>query len=157
MQCRYNAVNFLPNSHKIQPIDRPLGRDIGCNLWFDTLIYISIQSTQCCLKYRVILDRVITALDCSVLVGDYKYLKNGRFTFDVDPYQYNLRLHHFSQFLYNVKKMIFKSGQVRDWLTKWLIMLGFMDLRQPRAFRFSNVGLVKLYEPLCINTLNSKC
>ena len=39
---------------------------------------------------------------------------------------------------------IFKSWQVCDWLAKWIIMLRFMDLRWPRVFRRSNVGLVKL-------------
>ena len=39
VQCRYNAVNFLPNPHYIHPIARPLGRDMGCNLWFDTDLY----------------------------------------------------------------------------------------------------------------------
>ena len=45
------------------------------------------------------------------------------------------------------KKMffkIFKSWQVWDWLAKWIIMLRFMDLRWPRVFRRSNVGLVIL-------------
>ena len=37
---------------------------------------------------------------------------------------------------------IFKSWQVWDWLAKWIIMLRFMDLRWPRVFRRSNVGLV---------------
>ena len=37
---------------------------------------------------------------------------------------------------------IFKSWQVCDWLAKWIIMLPFMDLRWPRVFRRSNVGLV---------------
>ena len=35
-------------------------------LWFDTLIYILHQSTQCCMEYHVILDRVIMALDCNI-------------------------------------------------------------------------------------------
>ena len=48
-------------------------------------------------------------------VGDYLYLKNGSFKFEVDP-------HHFN--------------------AKWLIMLEFMDLRRPRVVRRSNVGLV---------------
>ena len=39
---------------------------------------------------------------------------------------------------------IFKSWQVCDWLAKWIIMLRFMDLRWPRVFRRSNVGLVWL-------------
>ena len=37
---------------------------------------------------------------------------------------------------------IFKSWQVCDWLAKWMIMLRFMDLRWPRVYRRSNVGLV---------------
>ena len=40
------------------------------------------------------------------------------------------------------KKEIFKSCQVCDWLAKWLMVLGFMDLRWPRVYRRSNVGLV---------------
>ena len=116
VQCRYNAVNFLPNPHKIHLIARPLGRerererlslsaflrtedigvhivhplgrDMGCNLWFDTLIYILSQSTQCGMKYPVILDRVITALYCTMffpeLFSSYEYLllyntKNRRY------------------------------------------------------------------------------
>ena len=41
-----------------------------------------------------------------------------------------------------LKKEFFKSWQVCDWLAKWLIMLGFMDLRRPRVVRCSNVSLV---------------
>ena len=40
------------------------------------------------------------------------------------------------------KKKIFKNWQVCDWLAKWIIMLRFMDLRWPRVFRCSSVGLV---------------
>ena len=38
---------------------------------------------------------------CALLidnVGNYLFLNNGRFKFEVDPHQFNLRLHHFSQF-----------------------------------------------------------
>ena len=47
------------------------------------------------------------------------------------------------------KKNKFKSWQwqVCDWLAKWLIILGFMDLRWPRVYRRSNVGLVLLWVP----------
>ena len=31
-------------------------------------------------------------------VGNYLYLDDGSFKFEVDPHQFNLRLHHFSQF-----------------------------------------------------------
>ena len=57
----------------------------------------------------------------------------------------------FSQFIFNVEKKkvfkIFKSWHVRDWLAKWLIMLGFMDLRRPRVSRRSNVGHVLYLKP----------
>ena len=36
VRCHYNTVNFGMNHHKIHPIARPLGRDMGCNVWFDT-------------------------------------------------------------------------------------------------------------------------
>ena len=61
---RYNTVNFLPNPLMICPIARPLGWDMWCNLWYDTMFYILLQSTQCCMKYIFILERVIAALDC---------------------------------------------------------------------------------------------
>ena len=54
------------------------------------------------------------------------------------------------------KKMffkIFKSWQVCDWLAKWIIMLRFMDLRWPRVFRRSNVGLVD-YVPIIVSSWN---
>ena len=64
MWCLYNAVNFHQNSHKMHPIAHPLGQDMGCNLWFDSLIQIMLQTTQCCMKHLVILDRIITTLHC---------------------------------------------------------------------------------------------
>ena len=39
------------------------------------------------------------------------------------------------------KTKFFQRSQVCDWLAKWLIMLGFMDLRRLRVVRRSNVGL----------------
>ena len=33
-RCRYNAVNFLQNTHKEHPIMCPWGRDTGSLLWF---------------------------------------------------------------------------------------------------------------------------
>ena len=79
-------------------------------------------------------------------VGDYLYSKkseNGKFKFEVDAHQLDLRLYHFSQFPLNVKKKKEnKSWQVCDWLAKWLIMSGYIDLRRPRVYRHSNVGLV---------------
>ena len=64
-------------------------------------------------------------------------------------YQFNLRLIA-SLFTVSFHEMfekklafkIFKIWQVCDWLAKWIIMLGFMNLRWPRVFRRSNVGLV---------------
>ena len=64
--CLYNAVNFLPNPHKIHPIAHPLGWDMGCILWVQTVIYTLPQSMQWCMWYHVILNRVITALNCTL-------------------------------------------------------------------------------------------
>ena len=61
--CCYNAVNFILNPYKIRPIADPLGQGMGCDLWYVTLIYSLLQSMQCCMKYCVILDSVIMALD----------------------------------------------------------------------------------------------
>ena len=52
----------------------------------------------------------------------------------------------FHNFISMFKKKI-KSWQVCDWLAKWLIMSGYMDLRRPRVYRRSNVGLVQLVLP----------
>ena len=65
VRCRYNAVNFLPNPHKIHPIARPLGRGMGCTLWVQIMIYTLPHSLQWCRQYHVILGRVRTALNCS--------------------------------------------------------------------------------------------
>ena len=64
MRCRCNAVNFLQNHHKIHPMARPLGRDMGCLLCVQILIYILRQSPQWCVQYNVTLDHIITAPDC---------------------------------------------------------------------------------------------
>ena len=78
-------------------------------------------------------------------------------------YQFNLGLIAplFSFFSWKVwkKKMffkIFKSWQVCDWLAKWMIMLRFMDLRWPRVYRRSNVGLVKLSEDIYYPKISDK-
>ena len=107
-------------------------------------------ATLTCLQW--ILKYVVCV--CALLidnVGNYLYLNNGRFKFEVDPHQFNLRLHHFSQFQ-RIKKKKLKSWQVCDWLAKWLIILGFMDLRWPRVYRRSNVCLVYL----CISSLGER-
>ena len=45
---RYNAVNFLEKYHKRHPLARTLGRNMGCILWVQTLIYTLTQSRQWC-------------------------------------------------------------------------------------------------------------
>ena len=67
VQCVYNAVNFLPNHHKVHPIARPLGRDMGCILWVKTVIYTSPQSLQWCMHYHEHIGPRFTALDCILL------------------------------------------------------------------------------------------
>ena len=81
-------------------------------------------------------------------ISDYLYFKNQRMEAS------NLKLihisstwdcttfHNFLPMFQKKKKKIFKNWQVYDWRTKWLIMSGYMDLRRPRVYRRSNVGLV---------------
>ena len=47
----------------------------------------------------------------------------------------------------------FKSWQVYDWLAKWLIMSEYMDLRRPRNYRRSNVGLVLVIAIATLHTV----
>ena len=79
----------------------------------------------------------------SVYVYDTLNNRYG-FSISVQPEIACTTFHSF--FSWNVWKKfffkIFKSWQVCDWLAKWIIMLGFMDLRWPRVFRRSSVGLV---------------
>ena len=70
--------------------------------------------------------------------------KNGSFKFEFGPHQFNLKMQYFSQFPFTVseKTRFYKTLQVFDWLAKWLIMSGYIDLRRPRDCRRSNVDLV---------------
>ena len=74
-------------------------------------------------------------------------------------YQFNLGLIAplFSYFSWKVWKKkffkIIKSWQVCDWLAKWIIMLQLMDLRWPRVFQRSNVGLVKCFRDVLMYVL----
>ena len=68
VRCRYNAVNLFTNIHQRHPIAHPLGRGMGCLLWVHQLIDILPQFLQLFMQYLTIWDRVITALDCTVLL-----------------------------------------------------------------------------------------
>ena len=55
-QIQWGAVislSFIQNSHKIHPIARPWGWDLGCLLWGQTLIYVLTQLLQCCVQYMM--------------------------------------------------------------------------------------------------------
>ena len=68
-------------------------------------------------------------------LGDYLYLKNGSLKFEVDPHQFNMRLHHFSQYVFNLKKKRKeKSSQDCDWLGKWLIDVGIYGSKVAEGF-----------------------
>ena len=53
MQWHYNEVNFLKNVHNIQPIAHPLGGDMNCFLWVQTLIHVNPELMLCRMKYHV--------------------------------------------------------------------------------------------------------
>ena len=65
VQCCYNSVNFLLNSHNRQPIARPWGQGMQCVLWVRSLIHVLMLSSQFHMWYRDKLEHVITALCCS--------------------------------------------------------------------------------------------
>ena len=55
-------------------------------------------------------------------------------------------LHHFPQSLFmKIRRKNFFLNIFINWLAKWIIMLQFMDLRWPRVFRRSNVGLLWIH------------
>ena len=62
VRCKMDWYEVHP--HKIHSIACPLEQEMGHNLWFGILTYILLQSMQCCMKYRIILYCIITALDC---------------------------------------------------------------------------------------------
>ena len=66
VRCRFNAVNYLTNIHKRHPIARPTGRGMGCVLWIRHLIDILPQFLQIYMQCLTKLDRVITALICTL-------------------------------------------------------------------------------------------
>ena len=107
-------------------------------------------------------------------VGDYLHLKNVSFRFEVCSHHWTWDCTTFQNFLSKIKKiqeeilsmwckkntaqqcqagpwstLIFKSWQVCNWLAKWLIMLGFMDIKQPRISWHSNISLVD-YINICL-------
>ena len=82
-----------------------------------------------------------TPVFCPQLISIIAYPVNS----DLHTWERSLRCYQLCQELVFFK--IFKSWQVCDWLAKWMIMLRFMDLRWPRVFRRSNVGLVKIVIP----------
>ena len=65
-------------------------------------------ATSTCLEWQlkyinvsIILASKLTSHACALQidnVDNYLYLNNGSFKFEVDPHQFNLSLHHFSQF-----------------------------------------------------------
>ena len=58
---------YSTESSQNTPHSWPVRARFRCNLLFDTLIYSLLQSVQCCIKYRVILDCFITAHGCIYL------------------------------------------------------------------------------------------
>ena len=87
VRCRYNAVNFITNSHKRHPMARPLGQGMGCLLWIQHLIDIMSQFLQLLMQNLTILDRVIKALDCISLC----HLATTRYHSQHWPYHLDLQ------------------------------------------------------------------
>ena len=65
--CWIRKCKYLSNPDKRRTIAPPLGRDMVCPLQMQSLIYILPPALQWCMQYIVILNRVITALNCTKL------------------------------------------------------------------------------------------
>ena len=83
-------VDCIKNIQQRHPIARPLGRGMGCLLWIQALIDILPRFLQWCVQYLVILDRVLTALDCIRGKTSIDVEKLLKFHFFAREIQYNL-------------------------------------------------------------------
>ena len=64
VRCHCNMVNFIKDIHKRYLIAPQLALGMVCLLWIQHQIDILPQILQWCVQYLVILDRVLTVLDC---------------------------------------------------------------------------------------------
>ena len=55
----------LQNVHERHSIALPTGRDMGSILRVQCLLYVLLQSEQCCMQYRGMMDRVLAAPECT--------------------------------------------------------------------------------------------
>ena len=65
VKYHYNVVSFLQNYHNRHPIACPWGQGMGCLLWLLTLMHVLLQSLLCWMQNHIILDRIVTAHDCT--------------------------------------------------------------------------------------------
>ena len=64
--CLHDEMFFdLQNIHERHSIALPTGRDMGCILRVQCLLYALLQSEQCCMQYRGMMDRVLAAPGCT--------------------------------------------------------------------------------------------
>ena len=71
VQCRYNVVNFLQAPHNSHPIAH---RRV---LWVHALISVLAQPLEWYIQYHVMLDCVITALDCRIVAFPHGEMWTG--------------------------------------------------------------------------------
>ena len=64
VRCRYNAAKSHPNHHERHSIARLRGRDMECLLWIYPLMHVLDQLLLYHMQKHIMLDRVITTLDC---------------------------------------------------------------------------------------------
>ena len=68
VRCRVDAVNLLPNLHKWHPTAGPWGWDVGCLLWYWSLIFKSYVAVI------TVLIVISCKLDCIMAALDYKHV-----------------------------------------------------------------------------------
>ena len=105
-QWLYTAGSLKCDANNSTYIYHPLDNRYGFSLSIgNTKNHVAtLTCLEWLLKYvniSLILAPKLMSHACVLLidnVGNYLYLNNGSFRFEVDPHQFNLRLHHFSQF-----------------------------------------------------------
>ena len=83
-------LNFFQTSTNDTPYVRASHGPV-CVFWGQRLIFVLLPSLRCCMKYLVIWDRVITAIDCILPQNDR--VMGSHFEWQIDePPKYDVRL-----------------------------------------------------------------
>ena len=122
------------------------------------VLYESIGNTEnhvvtlTCLEWHCENMLYIKHPSCILIdnVGDYVYVKNQRMRDQIWNWSPSVQAEIVPYFKISFKCLKKYFQKFYDWLANWLITSGYMDLRRPRVYQRSNVGLVKFGKGLVL-------